>query len=205
MSGKIVDRELRRLQIASAAMSLFAESGFETTSMNQVAAAAGVGKGTIYEYFRSKDELIGMSVRIWVEDMLEGIKSAIAGIDHPEDRLRSFVEFSVQAFITDDSTMRTAVSVFQTVLSNIENPTFSEGIRNAFEGTWQAIVDIVMDGKADGLFRIRNRKEAERIAINLLAFLDGIFLHHLITGKRFDLLEQVNHYMEYLLDTHMKS
>ncbi len=204
MPPKIVDRESRRRQIAAAAMSLFSESGFEATSMNQVARAAGIGKGTIYEYFRSKDELIAASIQIWVGEMMEGIGSAVGGVVHPEERLRTFVQASVQAFMADDSTMKTAVAVFQTVLSNIESPTFSEGIQDAFEGIWSTIVDIIMEGNTEGVFHIRDESEAERIAINLAAFLDGIFLHHLITGKRFDLLEQVNHYMEYLLETHMK-
>ena len=57
MSPKIVDRDLRRREIAMAALEVFAEHGFEATSISQIAAAAGVGKGTIYLYFATKAEL----------------------------------------------------------------------------------------------------------------------------------------------------
>ncbi len=49
-------RETRR-SILEAAVRLFGERGYEKSSIEQIARAAGVGKGTIYGYFRSKDEI----------------------------------------------------------------------------------------------------------------------------------------------------
>lgn len=54
-------RERRKLEtrkaIIDAAVKLFAEKGFEQTSMNELAREAGVGKGTIYGYFATKNEI----------------------------------------------------------------------------------------------------------------------------------------------------
>lgn len=54
-------RERRKLEtrkaIVDAAVKLFAERGFEQTSMDELARAAGVGKGTIYGYFATKSEI----------------------------------------------------------------------------------------------------------------------------------------------------
>ena len=50
--------EVRRRLLEAAARD-FAERGFEATNIDQVAVAAGVAKGTIYNYFRSKEELFG--------------------------------------------------------------------------------------------------------------------------------------------------
>ncbi len=47
----------RRSQILEAALRLFSERGFEATSMDSLAAAAGVAKGTLYLYFPTKDAL----------------------------------------------------------------------------------------------------------------------------------------------------
>ena len=46
-----------RKAIVDAAIRLFTEKGFEQTSMNELARAAGVGKGTIYGYFKAKEEI----------------------------------------------------------------------------------------------------------------------------------------------------
>ena len=48
----------RSEQIISAAITCFAEQGFGPSKIADVAAAAGVGKGTVYEYFRSKEHLL---------------------------------------------------------------------------------------------------------------------------------------------------
>ena len=58
MSPKLVDKEQRKQEIALVALDLFAEKGIEAASISEVAKAAGIGKGTVYEYFASKEELI---------------------------------------------------------------------------------------------------------------------------------------------------
>ena len=47
-----------RAQIVSAAIQLFAEHGIEAVTVDQIAAAADVGKGTIYNYFQAKEDII---------------------------------------------------------------------------------------------------------------------------------------------------
>jgi AcrR family transcriptional regulator len=49
---------LRREQILEAAVKVFAEKGFRAAKMQEVANAAGISNGTVYNYFRSKDEVL---------------------------------------------------------------------------------------------------------------------------------------------------
>jgi AcrR family transcriptional regulator len=58
MIGKREKRKkLTRAAILGAALHLFGRQGYENTSIDQLACAAGVGKGTIYSYFQSKSEI----------------------------------------------------------------------------------------------------------------------------------------------------
>lgn len=50
--------DLRREQILGAAIKVFSEKGFHPAKMQEVANAAGVSNGTVYNYFRSKDEVL---------------------------------------------------------------------------------------------------------------------------------------------------
>ncbi|MDX2008194.1 MAG: TetR/AcrR family transcriptional regulator [Meiothermus sp.] len=50
--------DLRREQILAAAIQVFSERGFQVAKMQEVANAAGISNGTVYNYFRSKDELL---------------------------------------------------------------------------------------------------------------------------------------------------
>lgn len=65
MTERMTDRK-RRL-IVEAAMSEFQSSGFENTSMDQIAETAGVSKRTVYNHFSSKDELFDNIVEQLVE------------------------------------------------------------------------------------------------------------------------------------------
>jgi AcrR family transcriptional regulator len=49
---------LRREQILEAAVKVFSEKGFRAAKMQEVANAAGISNGTVYNYFRSKDEVL---------------------------------------------------------------------------------------------------------------------------------------------------
>ena len=56
--AKIIDKEEKRCDIALSAITLFCEKGIQQTSIDQIAKSAGVAKGTIYLYFKNKEELI---------------------------------------------------------------------------------------------------------------------------------------------------
>jgi AcrR family transcriptional regulator len=61
-SKQKVVTELRRSEILSAAAKVFGNKGFEATRMEEIAKAAGLAKGTLYLYFRSKDEVYQATV-----------------------------------------------------------------------------------------------------------------------------------------------
>ncbi len=52
------EQSRRRKEIFNASVHLFLEKGFNETSMREIAEAAGVGKSTLYDYFKSKDEIL---------------------------------------------------------------------------------------------------------------------------------------------------
>lgn len=204
MAARIVDKDERKKEIATAALELFAENGFEATSVSRIARMAGIGKGTVYEYFKSKDEIVSTSIMVWVDLLIIEARSDIEFIDDPTQRLRFFIQTTMEAFMDDQRHIRTAISIFHIILTRIDIFTHHEEIYKAFSKMGQTIIDIIIDGYKTGVFHIENEQEARKIAINLTAFLDGIFLHYLLTGKRFDLMEQVDHYMKYLLDASLR-
>ena len=57
MAPRIVDREEKARQIIHHASVVFARKGYNATKIDDVAASAGIGKGTVYEYFNSKQDL----------------------------------------------------------------------------------------------------------------------------------------------------
>jgi len=70
----------RRREIFDAAVQLFIEKGFNETSMREIAAAAGAGKSTLYDYFKNKDEILVS----YFEDELQTITSLAESINHKD-------------------------------------------------------------------------------------------------------------------------
>src|SRR5437899_549893 len=78
----------KRELILRAATDVFANRGFFNAQVADVARAAGIAAGTVYLYFRSKDDLL---VSIFERTMRDGLaegRSAVAGIADPIERLR---------------------------------------------------------------------------------------------------------------------
>jgi len=85
-------KEARPGEILDAALTVFAERGFAATRLDAVAAAAGIGKGTIYLYFSSKEDLFRAVVRQRLLPNLEEIERALAAdTGSAADQLRLIV------------------------------------------------------------------------------------------------------------------
>jgi len=67
---KIVDKEQKRLEIASKSKELLIEKGIAKLTVSEVAKNAGIGKGTIYQYFSSKDDIVFAVIDAYIEDEL---------------------------------------------------------------------------------------------------------------------------------------
>jgi len=77
----------KRRRILNAAQEVFAERGFEATRMEEVARRARVGKGTLYNYFDSKEDLLIQAVIASMEEVQERITT---GVDpSPDQPIRS--------------------------------------------------------------------------------------------------------------------
>ncbi len=82
----------RRELILAAALDAFAPNGYHDTSLEDVAARAGVSKTLIYEHFGSKQELHGALLESYVSELLEKVLLAVAAEEPGEERLRAGLE-----------------------------------------------------------------------------------------------------------------
>lgn len=80
----------REQAILHSALALFRQHSWETVTIAEVAAAAGIGKGTVYKHFPSKEALFAELVLDFSQRCLEGYRQLPAG-DKPDDRLRQSI------------------------------------------------------------------------------------------------------------------
>ncbi len=187
MCPKFVDRKQKIKDIANAALCLFSQRGFAATSVGQIADAAAIGKGTIYEYFKTKEDILVAAVKEWVEQVGIQISVMMEGIDDPVARLHSFVRRNMKLFNPDNNTDLHENRLYVELLQQ----TFMEGgafynkhdlLRDFGSKIRIILVDILLDGISKGVFKPEIARDAEKYAINFMAYLDGIGQYALIAN-----------------------
>ena len=79
--------EERRGQIVRAAVKLFSEDGYYTTTIQQIAKQAGISTGLIYQYFRDKDDILFLSLKMVLDTYEHEIPSQTNGLTDTVERL----------------------------------------------------------------------------------------------------------------------
>jgi AcrR family transcriptional regulator len=84
--------EDRPREICTAALDVFAEKGFAAAKLDEIARRAGISKGTLYLYFKDKEDLFRAVVRSAIVPNLEAVTSAVSSLDAPfPDIVRMFL------------------------------------------------------------------------------------------------------------------
>jgi AcrR family transcriptional regulator len=83
--------EFRSAEILRAACRVFARKGFDGATVDDIADAAGLAKGTVYVYFHSKRELYRTALKRGVAALIEETKRNIDAASTPADKIRAFV------------------------------------------------------------------------------------------------------------------
>ena len=194
MSPKYVDKGQKAKEIAMAALRLFSQKGHGAASIDQIAVAAGVAKGTVYEYFPSKDELYIAAVMVFVEEFESNLVTRMAPVNDPFLRLVAFIGFLIESCsIENDASVRILFDILQQ--SILEDGVFFNRkylVREMMQGSRKMLTDILLEGVSKGVFQVHIARDAEKLAANIIAFLDGASLHRAITENYFDMPKQLS-------------
>jgi TetR/AcrR family transcriptional regulator len=85
---KIIDHKQRKIAILRQAFSLFAEHGYQNTSLSHLAEACGISRPTLYLYFRDKEEIFTYAVKYYTDEMFSDYRdvAAVSGPVLPQIR-----------------------------------------------------------------------------------------------------------------------
>lgn len=86
----------KRDVILKAAAEVFALKGFYGAKIEDIALCAGIGKGTVYEYFRSKEELFNELIKAGIEYYKEILEQEISKVETSRDKLECLIRVNVE-------------------------------------------------------------------------------------------------------------
>ena len=159
----------KRDRILKAAVKVFAKSGFHATRVSEVAKAAGVADGTIYLYFKSKEELLFSLFQDRVDKLLSFMREELPKQPDAPARLRAVIDMQL-GLLEGERDLAEVI----TVILRQSTRLMKEYAAPHFNAYLDAIAKIIADGQATGAFR---QDVSPHIAARaIFGALDGITL-----------------------------
>jgi TetR/AcrR family fatty acid metabolism transcriptional regulator len=175
----------KRDAILQAATRVFARRGFFQSQVADIARVAGVAAGTVYLYFRSKDDLlVSVFDRTMREALAEG-RQALAGIADARERLRRIARLHLDRLGRD----RDLAVVFQVELR--QSTKFMERFSSTLLRDYlEMIRTTIADGQQQGLFR--SEISATTAAKVFFGALDEMATNWILTRRRYALADEAD-------------
>ncbi|SDP94707.1 transcriptional regulator, TetR family [Actinopolyspora xinjiangensis] len=161
-------------RLLSAATRLFAEQGFETTSVQQIVDAAGVTKGAMYHYFGSKDDLLYEIYARVLRVQMARMEQAADSSESVERRLRAV---AADVVVTTVAYLDDTVIFFRSM--HLLHPDKQAEVRAQRRRYHERVRQLIEEGQRAGVFRTDRSPEL------VVDFFFGA-VHHLGTWYRRD-------------------
>jgi AcrR family transcriptional regulator len=190
-------RDKKERQILEAAAAVFAERGFRATRVADVAERAGIGKGTVYEYFRSKEDLF---LRLFDWYTSEALVSMVGELEGPTGSAIDALRRSAANLLESCQRMLPFYPLTMEFWSASTAPEFRERLVEEFRDLYRrfraALAGAIRAGIAQG--ELGSHVNPEAVAAVLVSAYDGLFLQAWFDSS-FDPVASGRHFLEILL------
>jgi AcrR family transcriptional regulator len=174
--ARLVDRDAKRLQILEAAAGRFAQSGYEATSMDDLAAAAGVSKGSLYDYFENKEDLFYGAFE-WLQDvLLRASMERMREETGAQARLVAFADASVGAFMEHVAFYPVMLEVWSAAAKTGTRGRFATAMQSLYMDYRSQVTALIIAGQESG--EIKQDVDAAAVGAMLIGAIDGLLLQY---------------------------
>jgi AcrR family transcriptional regulator len=172
--AKRVDKELRQAELRETATAVFAERGYQATTMDEIAQRAGVSKGMLYLYFENKESLFGEVFRWFGRMTEEMVIEAITGIDNEADKIRRITATWAEVAIQYREFVPLFLDFWAAASLRGMRYDYARDLAKMYDEYRTMIIGLIEQGKTSGIFR--NDVDAKAVAYLLVGGMDGIFI-----------------------------
>ena len=172
MISTVTTRGDKRLRLVTAATAVFAETGYASTRVADIAERAGVGKGTVYEYFSSKEELLFAVFESINADISSRMNDALAAGGSSEEQLHNLLRLGAEV-ISEQVDLQPVILDFWAASRGKE---FEETYRRAVVASYSLFRNLVSDFIREEQNRggFKTSVDAESLAAVVVATVDGL-------------------------------
>ena len=175
MADIIKQKAKRKDQIIEAAAQIFSQKGYSGAAMADIAVQANIGKGTIYEYFKSKDDLF-FAVFEWFQKKTE--KAATVGISSlggsATDRLKVLNDTLMRLWDEIKDVFVLVMEFWAASSSAQRRRRFKSAFKQLYDDYRKIVSSLIQEGVNSGEFR--SDVKPEPVAAALVGTWDALFL-----------------------------
>lgn len=193
-----VNRDAKRQKILEAAVGRFGRVGYEAASMDGVAAAAGVSKGSLYDYFENKEDLF-YAVFEWFEEHVMRLsmeRMASAG-GSARTRFTAFADASVSAIADNVELFPVSLEVWAAAAKSGTRARFSDALQKLYGLFRTQVAAMLREAQAGG--EIKPKIDVEAVAALVIGAVDGLMLQYWLDPK-IDPRRWMNNFVTALFD-----
>jgi len=183
---KIVDKNAKKINIVHAAAKVFAEKGVVKTKMIDIAEEAGIGKGTIYEYYRSKEEIFADTFRLLFDHMEIKLAEAIGNTTDPIVKLKALIQVSYKEFLVHSGDLVGIMMDFwaEGIRTKSTDVISLVNLEQMYSEYKMLIADILYEGMSQGIFK---QVDANSVAAIIVGAMDGVMLQWIMNKNAVDI------------------
>jgi len=189
----IVDKVQKRKDIAFSCKDLFIQNGINSLTISEIAKVAGVGKGTLYEYFNNKEEIVFELVDIMMKEHSGKLHITLSEQSSVKNMVKKFSEF----FYTDEnSELRTIYREFVSIALMTPNKKMLAFQTECFNNYYTWFEEIFKRGVADG----KLIPQAIGLVKGVFVTAEGMFIASTSTNAIDNLEKDLNNYIDNLFE-----
>jgi AcrR family transcriptional regulator len=171
-------------KIITESAKLFLTNGFHGTSVKRITEAVGIGRGTLYWYFKSKDEILESIIYKFNTVFLDGLIDTVSKCEgNFIAKYRAFHKFATE-FARDNRELGLA---FNAILNEIvgTNTKAEEVVKIVYERYRSFIENMLENGKRDG--SVRKDIDSTIFAHVIIASHSGMLMQWFVSGETLDI------------------
>ena len=201
--ARIIDKEEKRLDIARASIELFSNKGIAQTSIDEIAKSAGVAKGTIYLYFKNKEEIVFAIWDMFSQQHEERYTKRIHKQMSAKEKILEFFNFTE---CNEDYDKEQILSLYQNFVSAMlmdKTGLYTAYFESFFKRDYEVISTCLQEGIASGEFY--SSLDVEKLSDTIIIFMKGVLIKAKI--KNFDFKEAqafLTTYITFLLEQYTR-
>ena len=186
-------KELTRDRIINSAKKLFADQGYQKTTIVDISRQAGLSEAALYDYFQGKEDLLLMIPNLWVSELVRDLDEQLFGVKGTVNKLRKYMWWYMRR-VEQSPLDAKIVYLFLKTNANFLNTEVYSNVKNFYA----YLIDIFEEGRKTGEMKADlNPRAARDIFVGTM---DHIISRWLLKDMSYSLFENLESTFELMID-----